>query len=166
MPGAVSLPYTDLQDAQGRLLSLPQLRERIAAAAPEGRRIVTSCGSGLTACVLALGAHLAGREQVWTAAGWAERFDRGAEDFGFGDGPREVASVRVQDPGLLIGYLRAVCCGTAEYVNGLDDASLDEVVNDSWDPPVTRGVRLISIVDDAIRHLAQGAYVLGMPQRG
>ena len=63
MPGAVNLPYTDLQDGQGRLLPLPQLRERIAAAAPEGRRIVTSCGSGLTACVLALGAHLAGRDR-------------------------------------------------------------------------------------------------------
>jgi thiosulfate/3-mercaptopyruvate sulfurtransferase len=73
MPGAVSLPYTDLQDGQGRLLPLPQLRERIAAAAPEGRRIVTSCGSGLTACVLALGAHLAGREDVAVYDGsWSE----------------------------------------------------------------------------------------------
>ncbi|GAA1765660.1 sulfurtransferase [Kocuria aegyptia] len=72
MPGAVSLPYTDLQDAHGRLLPLPQLRERIAAAAPEGR-IVTSCGSGLTACVLALGAHLAGREDVAVYDGsWSE----------------------------------------------------------------------------------------------
>ncbi|MFI7494962.1 sulfurtransferase [Kocuria sp. M4R2S49] len=73
MPGAVNLPYTELQDAHGRLLPLPQLRERIAAAAPEGRRIVTSCGSGLTACVLALGAHLAGREDVVVYDGsWSE----------------------------------------------------------------------------------------------
>lgn len=73
MPGAVSLPYTDLQDGHGRLLPLPQLRERIAAAAPEGQRLVASCGSGLTACVLALGAHLAGREDVTVYDGsWSE----------------------------------------------------------------------------------------------
>ncbi len=73
MPGAVSLPYTELQDADGRLLPLPQLRARLAAAAPEGRRVVTSCGSGLTACVLALGAHLAGRTDVAVYDGsWAE----------------------------------------------------------------------------------------------
>lgn len=73
MPGAVSLPYTELQDGQGRLLPLPRLRERIEAAAPGGRRIVTSCGSGITACVLALGAHLAGREDVAVYDGsWSE----------------------------------------------------------------------------------------------
>ncbi|MEX5300283.1 sulfurtransferase [Kocuria sp. CPCC 205292] len=73
MPGAVSLPYTELQDAQGRLLPLPRLRERIEAAAPGARRIVTSCGSGITACVLALGAHLAGREDVAVYDGsWSE----------------------------------------------------------------------------------------------
>ncbi|KLU09283.1 sulfurtransferase [Kocuria sp. SM24M-10] len=73
MPGAVSLPYTELLGADGRLLPPPELRERIAAAAPEGRRVVTSCGSGLTACVLALGAHLAGRTEVSVYDGsWAE----------------------------------------------------------------------------------------------
>ncbi|MEX5296469.1 sulfurtransferase [Kocuria sp. CPCC 205268] len=73
MPGAVNLPYTELQDAHGRLLPPAQLRERIAAAVPEGQRIVTSCGSGLTACVLALGAHLAGREDVVVYDGsWSE----------------------------------------------------------------------------------------------
>ncbi|MFI7580198.1 rhodanese-like domain-containing protein [Kocuria kalidii] len=73
MPGAVSLPYTDLQDARGRLLPVPRLRERIDAAAPGGRRIVTSCGSGITACVLALAAHLAGREDVAVYDGsWSE----------------------------------------------------------------------------------------------
>jgi thiosulfate/3-mercaptopyruvate sulfurtransferase len=73
MPGAVSLPYTELQRPDGRLLPPALLRERIAAAAPEGQRIVTTCGSGLTACVLALGAHLAGREDVAVYDGsWSE----------------------------------------------------------------------------------------------
>ena len=56
----------------------------------------------------------------------------------------------------------SVCCGTAEYVNGLDDASLDEVVDDSWDPPVTRGVRIVSTIDDAAQHVGQAAYVRGL----
>ncbi|OLT08153.1 3-mercaptopyruvate sulfurtransferase, partial [Kocuria sp. CNJ-770] len=73
MPGAVSLPYTELLGADGRLLPPPELRERIAAAAPEGRRVVTSCGSGLTACVLALGAtsRAARRSSVYDGS-WAE----------------------------------------------------------------------------------------------
>jgi thiosulfate/3-mercaptopyruvate sulfurtransferase len=73
MPGAVSLPHTDLQTADGHLLPVPELRARFAAAVPEGDRIVTTCGSGLTACVLALGAHLAGREDVAVYDGsWSE----------------------------------------------------------------------------------------------
>lgn len=73
MPGAVSLPHTELQTADGHLLPLPELRARIAAAVPEGDRVVTTCGSGITACVLALGAHLAGREDVAVYDGsWSE----------------------------------------------------------------------------------------------
>ncbi|WP_424348086.1 sulfurtransferase [Kocuria sp. CH-021] len=92
MPGAVSLPYTELQDGQGRLLPLPRLRERIEAAAPGGRRIVTSCGSGITACVLALGAHLAGREDVAVYDGSWSEWGR--------PGPRPVAGPETLSPRL------------------------------------------------------------------
>jgi len=34
-------------------------------------------------------------------------------------------------------------------------------VDQSWDPPVTCGVRLISIIDDAAQHVGQAAYVVG-----
>ena len=40
------------------------------------------------------------------------------------------------------------------------------MVDEQWDPPVTRGARLVSILDDAAQHIAQAAYVLGMPLRG
>ncbi|KUG61772.1 3-mercaptopyruvate sulfurtransferase [Kocuria rosea subsp. polaris] len=92
MPGAVSLPYTELQDGQGRLLPLPRLREQIEAAAPGGRRIVTSCGSGITACVLALGAHLAGREDVAVYDGSWSEWGR--------PGPRPVAGPETLSPRL------------------------------------------------------------------
>ena len=35
------------------------------------------------------------------------------------------------------------------------------VIDDSWVPPVTRGVRLISVYADALQHIGQAAYVVG-----
>ncbi len=75
IPGARSLPYTDLLDPETRVF-LPEqaLRERLAAAGlPEDGPVVASCGSGVTACVLALGAHLLGRRDMAVYDGsWAE----------------------------------------------------------------------------------------------
>lgn len=113
-------------------------------------------------------AQLCGAEQVWTAEGWCNTFDldRSCDDFGFGDGPEDVARVRVSDPGMLLGYLRAVACATGEYLRSLDDAALDEVIDDSWDPPVTRGMRIVSTIDDAAQHVGQAAYVRGLVEDG
>ncbi|CAL8896093.1 hypothetical protein KVA01_23030 [Kocuria varians] len=109
-------------------------------------------------------AELCDGEQIWTSQGWCNSFglDRPNKDFGFGDTPQDVAKVRVSDPGLLLGYLRAVCCATASYVRGLSDEDLDEVVDESWDPPVTRGMRIVSTVMDADQHVGQAAYVRGL----
>ncbi|RKE18553.1 sulfurtransferase [Streptomyces sp. TLI_171] len=60
LPGSTNLPFTDLLAADGRYLPLPALRERLAAATAGRPRLVASCGSGVTACVLAFAAHLAG----------------------------------------------------------------------------------------------------------
>ncbi|MDO4918950.1 DinB family protein [Kocuria sp.] len=113
-------------------------------------------------------AQLCGAEQIWTAEGWSDSFglQRPSDDFGFGDTPEDVARVRVSDPGLLVGYLRSVCCATAQYVSELSDEELDEVVDDSWDPPVTRGVRIVSTIDDAAQHVGQAAYVRGLVEQG
>ncbi len=51
---------------------------------------------------------------------------------------------------------------TAEFVAGLSAADLDRVVDESWDPPVTLGVRLVSVVDDDAQHAGQAAYVRGL----
>ncbi|MGW1181684.1 sulfurtransferase [Streptomyces drozdowiczii] len=59
MPGAVSLPFGRLQD-EGRMLPPDELRAAFAGAAGDRERLYFSCGSGVTACVLALGAELAG----------------------------------------------------------------------------------------------------------
>jgi thiosulfate/3-mercaptopyruvate sulfurtransferase len=61
IPGAVSLPYTELLQADQTMRAPPALRARFAKVGVDGRRpVVTSCGSGITACVLTLGMVRAG----------------------------------------------------------------------------------------------------------
>jgi thiosulfate/3-mercaptopyruvate sulfurtransferase len=75
IPGARNLPFTDLLDAKDKtLLPVDGIAKRFAAAgAASGQPIVVSCGSGVTAAVLALGLHLIGREDVALYDGsWAE----------------------------------------------------------------------------------------------
>ena len=113
-------------------------------------------------------AQLADAEEVWTAEGWSGRFGLGVPDSatGFGDSREDVARIRVTSPDLLRGYLDAVVERAVAYVHGLTDAQLDDVVDRSWTPPVTRGVRLVSTVDDAAQHLGQAAYVRGLLDDG
>ncbi len=61
MPGAANLPYTDLLNADGTFRSVTDVKARLAAAGVDGSRpVVTSCGSGVTACILTLGMRLSG----------------------------------------------------------------------------------------------------------
>ena len=54
---------------------------------------------------------------------------------------------------------------TMAYLEGLSDDDLDRVVDERWDPPVTLGVRLLSVIGDGLQHAGQAAYVLGVAQR-
>ena len=80
MPGARSLPYTDLLNPDGTFRPAEALRARFEAAGAGGARpVVTSCGSGVTACILTLGLRLAGLPEgavydgSWTE--WGSRPD-------------------------------------------------------------------------------------------
>ncbi len=108
-------------------------------------------------------AEVAGSEQVWTADGWARRFDLPVDDSatGYGFGSEQVAQVRVRSVDLLLGYADAVHRRTVEYLRTLGDDDLDRVVDDSWDPPVTLGVRLVSVLSDDLQHVGQAGYVRG-----
>ena len=66
---------------------------------------------------------------------------------------------------MLAGYLDATTERTAEYLRGVTDADLDRIVDERWDPPVTLGVRLISVISDGLQHAGQAAYVRGVLQR-
>ncbi len=108
-------------------------------------------------------AGLAGTDQAWGE--WRERFGLPLDDWehGYGHTVEQVASVRVDDLGLLTGYHEDVHARTESYLRGVDAAELDRVVDENWDPPVTAGVRLVSVVGDALQHLGQAAYVKGLP---
>ena len=61
MPGAKSVPFNELLNADFTMKDAAALRARFAAAGADGSKpIVTSCGTGVTACILALGMKQAG----------------------------------------------------------------------------------------------------------
>src|ERR687886_359072 len=87
-------------------------------------------------------ADVAGTEQVWTAEGWAGRFGLPLDDAatGYGMSDDEVDAVRVR---------------AADFRRGLSEEALAGVAPPRWAPPVTLGVRLVSVLSDDLQHLGQ-----------
>lgn len=106
-------------------------------------------------------ADVAGTPQVWTEQGFAARFGLpfGERATGYGHSAEEVAQVRV-GAGLLADYLAATHEATLRFLASEPD--LDAVVDERWDPPVTLGARLVSVVDDDAKHLGQAEFVKGL----
>lgn len=113
-------------------------------------------------------ADVAGHEQVWTADDWVGRFGLPfpAQATGYGFSSEQVGQVRVPSADLLIDYAAAVHDRTAQFLQGLSDDDLDAVVDTRWDPPVTLGVRLVSVLSDDLQHVGQAAFVRGMLPHG
>ena len=113
-------------------------------------------------------AEVAGREQIWTAEGWADRFGFPFDESetGYGFSPDQVDQVRVDSPDLLLAYAADVHARSVDFLRGLSDADLDRVVDTRWDPPVTLGVRLVSVLSDDFQHIGQASYVRGLLTAG
>lgn len=107
-----------------------------------------------------------GSEQVWTAQGWDSRFELpfDSAEIGYGQSTEDVGQVTAPAD-LLLGYLDAVHEATADHLRGVTEADLDRVVDAAWDPPVTLGVRLVSVVSDGLQHAGQAAFVRGIAER-
>lgn len=60
IPGSGSLPYSELQEG-GKMKDKNALEALFSETSKANQNLVFSCGSGITACVLALGAELTGR---------------------------------------------------------------------------------------------------------
>lgn len=112
-------------------------------------------------------ADILGEEQVLTAAGWHDRFGFGfdAQDTGYGHTSEQVAAVRPDSAEDLLDYLDAVTSRTLAYLEANDDSAFDRIVDRSWNPPVTVGVRLVSVIGDSHQHVGQANYIRGMIDR-
>ena len=102
--------------------------------------------------------------QPYLDGGWAAELglDPDPSDSGYGHSAAQVARVRIERPQRLIAYHDAVAARSLELLSGLSDHDLDRIVDESWDPPVTAGVRWVSIVEDSIAHLGQASYARGI----
>lgn len=111
-------------------------------------------------------AALSGREQLWHR--YRDRFDLGeaGDGMGYGHTPAQAQAIRVDDQQLLLEYVDASLTALGDYAAHLGAEEFDEIVDRRWTPEVTRGVRLVSILDDAIAHVGQAAYAAGAVTAG
>jgi uncharacterized damage-inducible protein DinB len=109
-------------------------------------------------------AEVLGSDQLWVGGDWASRMglEPDPTNTGYGHTPAEVSSVRPESPEVLLDYLAAVAARTSSYLEGVTTADLERVVDRRWTPPVTLGVRLVSVADDCLQHVGQAAYVRGL----
>ncbi len=103
-------------------------------------------------------------DQIWVEGDWSRRcgLEPDPTNTGYGHSPEDVRAVQPESPDVLLGYLDAVAARTETMLEGLAPGDLDRVVDRRWDPPVTLGVRLVSIADDSLQHVGQAAYVRGL----
>jgi Protein of unknown function (DUF664) len=105
-------------------------------------------------------------DQVWLSQGWEKRFglDLPRHDTGYGHSPAKVTKVRVESADQLTGYYDAVHEQTLGALRSLAAKDLERIVDERWDPPVSLGVRLVSVLSDDLQHIGQAAYLRGLLQ--
>jgi uncharacterized damage-inducible protein DinB len=138
--------------------------EQLRTAPAEGANTVAWLVWHLTRIQDGYLAELTGQEQVYVTGDRARSFGLkpDPDDNGYGYTAAQVLAVRPESAAVLVDYYQAVHERTLAYLGGLTAADLDRVVDESWDPPVTLGVRLVSILNDDTQHVGQAAYVRGL----
>jgi Protein of unknown function (DUF664) len=109
-------------------------------------------------------ADAGGCKQTWAKDGWAARFELPSDytATGYGHSPEQAGAIRPPSSDVLTAYHDAVHAQSVEFISTLTDADLDRIVDERWDPPVSLGVRLISVIDDDAQHAGQAAYLRGL----
>lgn len=112
-------------------------------------------------------AEIAERVQVWHDGPWAKQlgFTGELNDTGFGHTSEQVGALRPASPDRLLEYHDAVADRSIEYVATVTPDELDRIIDRSYDPPVTVGVRLVSVLSDCMQHAGQAGYVRGLYER-
>jgi hypothetical protein len=103
-------------------------------------------------------------DQLWVTTDVAGRFGLPPDpgNSGYGHSAAEVAAVRPESADALLDYVDATDARVREFLADLTPERLDTIVDRNWDPPVTMGVRLVSIADDCLQHAGQAAYARGI----
>jgi hypothetical protein len=109
-------------------------------------------------------AELLDEDQLWVTGPYAARIgvEPDPTNTGYGHTPDQVAAIRPDGPDVLLEYFGAVAARTRAYLDRLEPADFDRVVDERWDPPVILGVRLVSIADDEVQHGGQATYARGI----
>jgi hypothetical protein len=112
-------------------------------------------------------AEVLDEQQIWVQDGWAKRFglDPEPDNTGYDHDLDQVAAVRPENSDAVLDYYEAVAARTRTFLQTVSATDLDRIVDRRWDPPVTLGVRLVSIADDDIQHAGQAAYARGILER-
>ena len=102
--------------------------------------------------------------QIWVDGEWASHFALTPDpsNIGYGHTAAEVSAVQPDRPEVLLDYLDVVDQRTRSMLERIVPTDLDRIVDRRWNPPVTLGVRLISIADDSLQHAGQAAYIRGL----
>ena len=105
-------------------------------------------------------ADLANEEPIWHRQKWDERFPFTIADDAqdWAHSLSEAKAIQSDNIEALLGYLKAATEYARDYLESLTESSLDDIVDVNWTPAVTRGVRLVSIIDDATMHSGQVFY--------
>ncbi len=110
--------------------------------------------------------EVAGREQAWVTDGWAAKFgmEPDPHNDGRGHGPEEVAAIKA-DGELLLAHHNAIFDRTFSYLETVGPDELDRIIDRSYDPPISVGVRLVSVISDNIQHGGQARFLRGIVDR-
>jgi Protein of unknown function (DUF664) len=110
---------------------------------------------------------ITGDGQLWVTGDWASQLGLSADagNNGQGDGPDQVAAVDPDDSDALLSYHDAVAARTHGYLATVDAEELDRIIDTSYDPPISVGVRLVSVISDNIQHAGQARYLRGIVDR-
>ncbi|MGM0213857.1 DinB family protein [Enterococcus sp. AZ109] len=103
-------------------------------------------------------------EPLWLTDGWSGRFalDLPDDTEDWHHTPEEAGKVVVTHKDILTDYLAACVNLTVTYLEAVAEESMMDIVDDQWTPPVTRQVRIASVIDDAVMHSGQAVYTRRM----
>ncbi|MFZ2164183.1 MAG: DinB family protein [Propionibacteriaceae bacterium] len=101
--------------------------------------------------------------QVWRSGRWNAKMQLPYGDHhGYGHTPEQVSQFHLEDPGLLVAYYAAVHKQTLGVLKWVKSRDYRVVIDTRWTPPVTGGVRIVSVLNDVTQHIGQAAYVKGL----